>query len=311
MKEKMTLRQSLIKKEEYYNNQERLSQSRLKLLLKSPKLFLDNPQSELTPSLLLGTVVDEYITDPNEFHKNFIILPDTLKVSDAVKNIIQHVVDDKEGELEDKILRAYEKENYQSNWKPETKIKNFEKMKDYYDFVLTNADKTIVDQETYNTALMMAENLKERALKEYENTFEYTIEKQLPILFEYDGVPLKALLDYVVVDDVNKTIKVIDIKTTSDYVTEFPKSFKKFGYGYQAEMYRLAMLKAIEYTNYSEYTVLPFEFAVVSSKDGFEVATFVVSNKTSEDYQERLINLIDRANKVLNGYDILTEKYVL
>jgi len=79
------------------------------------------------------------------------------------------------------------------------------------------------------------------------------------------GIAFKFMLDLLKIDHVNKTIRIIDLKTTSSKISQFKSSFYKWRYWIQASMYRLAIVELMKGTQFEEYEVLPFEFIIINS----------------------------------------------
>ena len=90
---------------------------------------------------------------------------------------------------------------------------------------------------------------------------------QPKLLTEYAGIPIKVMLDFVLVDHNAKKIYIKDLKTTGAPEYLFYKSFVKWNYDIQAELYKYAVETVIKTDEaFKDYSVEPFAFIVVNKK---------------------------------------------
>lgn len=232
-----------------------------------------------TPSLLLGSIVDCIITDGEEAFNNQYMVADFPSVPDAVKKIINELFNtysDRFDSLDaidnDKILDVINNLGYQQNWRPETRVKVVvEKGSQYYDLMYISQDKTIVDEITYRKALSMVEALKHSKATEFyfkeDDPFDDSIKRyyQLKFKSKIDGVDFRCMMDLAVIDYRNKIIYPCDLKTSSHYEWDFPKSFIQWRYFQQAKLYSRILsdnLKKDEY--FKDFKVENYRFIVVN-----------------------------------------------
>ena len=129
-----------------------------------PTLF-DKVES---PSLTLGSAVDSLITGGEEEFESRFIVADFPSVPDSIISIVKELFDwcnttnrALESIKDDFIIQIASKYNYQNNWKPETRAKVIkEKGSEYYSLLYVAGDRIILNTETYNTVLAMADALK-------------------------------------------------------------------------------------------------------------------------------------------------------
>ena len=275
-------------KENYYDSP-RLSQSKLKTLLYSPKAFLETEEPELffeeKKHFVIGSAVDTYLTGVVDFNEKYYISHLADKPSDVVKSILYGVYSnakDKIAEddsyknlefLKQEIVDSCESHGYYKNLKLETRINKILDCHEYWEEIVSSGDKTILTQEE-------AEIVSNVVRKVYTNQYtskyfkdsdeEVTIFKQLPIEFEVKEVDCKALLDIVYIDHNNKTITPIDLKTIGDSVKNFPESLRKRSYQIQAAWYVEALKQWKETNEFKDYRILNFKFIVVSTTEDEE-----------------------------------------
>lgn len=157
--------------------------------------------------------------------------------------------------------------------------------------MLTPEDKTKV----YNAYVKL---LKDAHTRELIHSLEH--EYQIALYGEIDGVLCKGLIDILKVDKVNKEITPYDLKTTSDYTLDFPRSYYKYRYDIQGAFYQELIR-----LNYPDYKVNNFRFIVVSLEKNDQPYIFEMSDE--ELFGAR--NGKTRFDKYYKGYRDLIEDY--
>ena len=76
----------------------------------------------------------------------------------------------------------------------------------------------------------------------------------------------KCMIDRLIVDNTNKTIKIVDLKTTGYKEWDFYKGFVDWGYQQQSRLYFRILEKVIKGTSYEKYRILPFEFICINKE---------------------------------------------
>jgi hypothetical protein len=148
---------------------------------------------------------------------------------------------------------------------------------EYLKAQIESKDKNVVSPELYENAKRA-----HRTLKSHEFTRKYfrnpdrnvEIQFQVPILWDpsyYDDElkwMAKSLLDIVIFDHEEKTVKPVDLKTTSSSVFMFEQKMTKWRYYLQAAYYYDGLSWRIKnHDEVDDYEMLPFEFVVISSKN--------------------------------------------
>lgn len=196
-----------------------------------------------SPSLTFGSAVDSIITGgEEEFNERFFVA-DFPEIQDSQRKIVDILYKDFGDtcqslfEIPDSTIINYtEQFKFQLNWKPETRVKVLrENCSYYYNLLLVSEGKTVLDNNTYTDVLDCVDALKSSdATKWYfakDNPFDGVNRYyQLKFKGEYEGIPLRCMADLIVVDTFNKAIYPCDLKTSSHYEWEFPKSFIEWGY---------------------------------------------------------------------------------
>lgn len=246
-----------------YKEMRGLNQSSLKKILVSPQEYLkavNKQEEEATPEhFLFGTVVDIMLTGTkDEFDEKFVKIPDETKCSDAVKAIIDIVasvvfqtetIDCPLESYREDILDACNYNNYQSNWKDDTRVdKIIKEGSEYFDLLKSIAGKTPITESEYAKAVNAV-----MALKADKYTQMYTRKQKdveywdkFIICFGYEGEEIKGELDRVVINHKAKTITPTDFKTTGKSILGFNYDFWQFRYDFQAAVYTYGLQRHSE-----------------------------------------------------------------
>lgn len=161
-----------------------------------------------SPSLLFGSVVDTLLTGTEKEFEDRFFVADFPELPDKQKEIVEGIFHAaKPGESWDKIMDAVILEyllanNYQPNWKQETRIKVIrEAGREYYDLLTLAEGKTVISQKLYQDALDCVETLrKSESTKWYfeaDNPFNKNIERLYQLKFKgsYEGINLRCMAD--------------------------------------------------------------------------------------------------------------------
>jgi len=154
--------------------------------------------------------------------------------------------------------------------------------KDFWEYIkaqFISKEKTLITTEE----LMLAQELRDILLIHNNSAkiFESDYISQFKIKFIYKNFVLKGILDIIKLDHENKTIRLIDLKTGANKLTEFITSFIKYRYYLQESIYMLAIDYIKKKLKVENYKVLPFQFLYISR---FEKIPFIytVSDKWHE-----------------------------
>lgn len=284
----------------YFNNPA-ISQSKLKTLIGGLESFLkhqDTSDKDLyyseNPVFIKGSGVDIKLTGNEEdFKEDFYISQLEVKPSDVEMSIIHRIVD-KIYQYHDQmniptsdiqnltyypgfITEAIEEEGWYNGKPGEKRTQGLiERCTSYFEELIASKGKQILTKEENsiidNTVISFKTNsfTKDYFDKEQQLRNEHVdVYYQLPIYFEYEGRPCKALLDMLIVykDDANRitSIQPIDIKTMSGNTLNFITNVKRHRYDIQAAWYVLALSSWLQTQQTVENPVIMnFKFLVES-----------------------------------------------
>lgn len=316
----------------YYEDLTRISNSNIGWFLKKGprylKEMLDGKEGLKASFLDKGTMIHEYILQPEEFWKDYIILEFAVPKVKQQKTLLEfystaRLVDPFASE--DHILLMSYEAAYNNNKSKEKKIQEAKELvelyQNYIEYFRNKDSKKVISFADFNMLKAIKKNMEDHKkanelLFKYPETFE--VHNEFHINWEYPNasslgdLPCKSLLDRVMIDHTNKKIILVDIKTTVD-IYNFKHSIEEFDYCRQLAYYWLAIhwyFKNELKLNIEEYEYETYIVAV-QSHDGYEVRVFKFNPKTVE---ERLVT-IDYAIKRIawhkdnNLWDHMKEYY--
>jgi hypothetical protein len=293
----------------YYEDLTRISNSNIGWFLKKGprylKEMLDGKEGLKASFLDKGTMIHEYILQPEEFWKDYIILDFAVPKVKQQKDLLEfystaRLVDPFASE-DNILLKSYEAA-YNNNKSKEKKIQEAKELvelyQNYIEYFRNKDSKKVISFADFNMLKAIKKNMEDHKkanelLFKYPETFE--VHNEFHINWEYPNastlgdLPCKSLLDRVMIDHTNKKIILVDIKTTAD-IYNFKHSIEEFDYCRQLAYYWLAIhwyFKNELKLNIEEYEYETYIIAV-QSHDGYEVRVFKFNPKTIE---ERLVTI--------------------
>lgn len=234
-----------------------------------------------TPSLTFGSAVDSIITGGQEEFDERFMVAEFPSMPDSIVKIIKSLYKQYAGTYrsllnipDNSIIRETEDQNYQMNWKPETRAKVIrEKGTDYYNLLFVAGDRCIIDTQTYQDVVNAVRVLKESSsTKLYfadDNPFEPDIERlyQLKFKGEFDGITYRNMADLIIVNHKEKWVKPVDLKTSSHTEWDFYKSFVDWRYDIQARLYWSIIRQNVDKDEYfKDFKLLDYDFIVVNKR---------------------------------------------
>lgn len=316
----------------YYEDLTRISNSNIGWFLKKGprylKEMLDGKEGLKASFLDKGTMIHEYILQPEEFWKDYIILDFAVPKVKQQKDLLEFYANAKMVDplaSEDDILLMSYNSAYSNNKSIDKRIQEAKELvelyQNYIEYFKNKDSKKVISFADLNMLKTIKKNMEDHKkanelLFKYPETFE--VHNEFHINWEYPNastlgdLPCKSLLDRVMIDHTNKKIILVDIKTTAD-VYNFKHSIEEFDYCRQLAYYWLAIhwyFKNELKLNIEEYEYETYIVAV-QSHDGYEVRVFKFNSKAIE---ERLVT-IDYAIKRIawhknnNLWDHMKEYY--
>lgn len=288
----------------YYEDNTRISNSAIGWFLKKgPRFYrdmIDGKEEGLKlPQLERGTMIHEYILQPEDFWNDYVILDYEVPKVKQQKDFCEIYANSLELIEDDKKIAAY-KSAYSNSKSSEIVLKEaIELCNRYANYIKALQSKKDNRKVISFADLNMLKNIKNnidnhKKAKELledipgvESHNEFHINWELPV---DDWIaPCKSLLDRCIFDHINKKITLIDLKTTSD-VYNFKHSVEEFDYYRQITYYLLAIswyMKDQE-IDISDYDCEAYIIAIQTNSNN-EVRVFNMFNELELDSRKDLI----------------------
>ena len=253
----------------YYEDRSRISNSNIGWFLnKGPaflhKMLTEPPPEESTTAMERGTMIHEYILQPEEFQKDYVVWDKSRPSSAQQEKFCQALAFSTEIEPNRAILDAY-KEAYSTRGKSDDLmlsegLKIASTLKDYIDFLKSNDQRKMISPWDYQTLKkikysIISHKLANQIINSPKIVFDWNDEIGLPstkhaeenhhefhINWEFYGempIACKSLLDGLTLDLKNKKAIIYDLKTTQK-LWHFEDSIQQYDYCRQLMYYTMA-----------------------------------------------------------------------
>jgi hypothetical protein len=309
-----------ILQDEFYSKPFEFSYSSLNKLLWNPVVFhqlyiLKMKEEKTDAHLVHGKIIHALLLEENKFNDLFIISPGVLPTGNlklVIDRVFFHHLElEKNGDERDRledfdqaILDVLKDINLHQSLKTDQqrldKILTGDAI-NYWDFLKTKGNKTLIDQQTYEFCKNAVDLIKTDVqiceligcnVTEFDNKDVYN---EVLLNAQMNGKPfgLKGIIDNIVVDHDKKVIRINDVKTTSKDLKDFQDSVEFYSYWMQAVIYTtLVTTKFFNYIDTEGYSV-EFRFIVIDKM--FNVYPFLVSTKTLGDWLTRFLTCLEKA----------------
>tara|TARA_R100000654_G_scaffold72414_1_gene104250 strand:+ start:922 stop:1926 length:1005 start_codon:yes stop_codon:yes gene_type:complete len=300
--------------ENWYANRDDLlvSPSALRLLIKNPKTYYKHYVLE-DQEVLTGKHFDEgsllhcMVLEPEELNNKFVNMG-IATPNETILSCINYVLelcpqDPNLGYYDWEILSHLIKINkYQSLKDTKDGTGDSKRLKkiltdnalEYFKLHVENADKTIVDQESWDKCMRKAKAITddEKAAwllyaQDDKDEVRYELEmNHRPDEYQFG---IKGIMDCIKVSKKHKTIFVSDVKTTNKTIAEFAENIDKYDYWLQPACYEV-LAKSLMRGPAFNYDFV-FHFIVVDKND--QVYNFKVSEESLQKWRKQLIELVN------------------
>ena len=257
--------------EEVYRADPALSYSKLSQFFKQGPKALISTEKVDTPALRFGSLVDCILTSPEEFDDRFYVA-DIDRFSDTIRKIVESIEIDDNKDLSElpsaSLLLALDMGEYQTNWKPETRIKKLIELgSDYFTVLKYSTGKIVISPQEFSEAQQCVQTLKtsQYSYEVFEVNEDQELLYQLKFKSKLNDVDVRIMTDICRVDHANKTIQIIDLKTSGKEESLFEESFLSWNYMIQASLYKQVLKNIISEDEYfKDFKVLSFDFLVIN-----------------------------------------------
>lgn len=283
----------------------------------NPRLFrkfLDGQLEEkASKSFEIGTLIHEELLEPGKID----IVPDNVpgpKTQDIIDSLFERLygmVEDEEIEglnldtLQEETWAAVIPADFYPKYTLQTKINRVVREGgDYWKALFTNRGKKIVDPATWHIVQGCVESIKMhevaneliigKGFNQFDEAFaetEITFDMQWSAPDEAEvTVPIKAKLDRILMDHKEKTITLVDLKTTAKPLGRFEETVAIYHYYRQLAWYQMCL-----HTAYPDYTVNECYIVAVQTNKEYPCDVFKIDAsyiKAGIDEYERHLDRI-------------------
>ena len=273
----------------YYEDKSRISNSNIGWFLnKGPaflhKMLTEDVQEEKNPVLERGTMIHEYILQPEEFQKDYVVWDKGRPSSAQQEKFCQALASSIEIEPNKAILEAY-KESYSTKGKTDDLmlsegLKIASTLKDYIDFLKANDGRIMISPWDVKMLEKIKQNIQSHKLAnmiinphvEYEGKdlyfdyakcyHEFHINWEDKTCTDNYILQCKSLLDGLILDFKNKKAIIYDLKTTQK-LWHFEDSIDQYNYLRQIMYYTLAVEWYLDNECNEDHKDWSFEYYIV------------------------------------------------
>lgn len=333
----------------FYGKPFNFSYSSLSKLLWNPAVFyqlyvVGIKEERLDAHLVQGKLIHLLLLEPEKFEQEFMMSPSNLPTGTPrviVDRVYQHHVEiaqngDTRTKLEEfggAIIDVMRDLNYFQALTDDKKTgvtgdqKRLDKVitadtLSYWNFLKVKGNKTLVDEETYKFCKDAVEIIKTNKkvcdliacnVTEFDSVEVYN---ELYLECKVEGKPfgLKGIIDNLVIDHDNKTIRINDMKTTAKELKDFPETVEYYNYWLQGIVYMSLVTAKFGHLIEQGYTI-DLHFIVIDKM--FSTYPFKVKPDTAMDWYNRFLKVLEIANWHYTNndfqlpYDFATESVTL
>jgi hypothetical protein len=308
----------------YYEDRTRISNSNIGWFLnKGPaylhKMLTDPPPEEKNPVLERGTMIHEYLLQPEEFQKDYVVWSKSRPFSAQQEKFCQALASSLEIEPNRAILDAY-KQAYSTAGKSDDKmlsegLKIASTLKDYIDFLKENDGRIMITPSEYQMLNKIHSNvsvhkmawkllwpfgenphLMESMKYEKDNIKCY---HEFHINWGYKNkIQCKSLLDGLTLNFKNKEVIIYDLKTTQK-LWHFEDSIKTYDYLRQLDYYSMAVRwYLVNECGVTEDEIFEWKFEYyiigIDTTGSNEIRVFKIEQKDVSSRDETILTALDQ-----------------
>lgn len=261
----------------YYEDKNRISNSNIGWFLNKGPAYLHamltgDAEGETGAQLARGTMIHEYLLQPEEFNKHYVVFNESRPSSEQQERFCQEVAKSVEIEPNKAVLSAY-RASYKNLPKSDDLVlskglKMAEEYSSYIDWLKTNDNRIIITPYQANQLVSISENIQKHKLasKLLKNEYigqEDELHHEFHINWELCDVRCKSLLDSCHFNFRNKICTLMDIKTTV-HIGKFEDSMNQYDYLRQLCFYTQALKWYIDKELKQDSTEWIFEWYIIA-----------------------------------------------
>ena len=285
----------------YYEDLTRISNSNIGWFLqKGPaylhKMLTDPPPEEKNPVLERGTMIHEYLLQPEEFQKDYVVWDKSRPTSAQQEKFCQALANTVEIEPNKAVLEAY-KEAYSTKGKTEENmlsegLKIVSTLKDYIDFLKSGDQRIMISPYDYQMLKKINNNIQDHkkagfllrsaGIVDLTHDVQHNFSRnhEFHINWEWGNVKCKSLLDSVGFDIDFRRCIIMDLKTTAK-LWKFEESINMYDYCRQLMYYTMAARWYIDNELNDDSTKWEFSYYIIGidTTGTYDIRVFKINEK--------------------------------
>ena len=299
----------------YYEDKTRISNSNIGWFLnKGPaflhKMLTEDVPEEKNPVLERGTMIHEYILQPDEFQKDYVVWDKEKPSSTQQEKFCQELANSVEIEPDKASISAY-KASYTTKGMSdkaclEKALEIEKRLKDYISFLRCHDNRIMITPYDYMMLEKIEQNIRSHKLASHlikvdEGVWtrhEFHINWEWSWLKEH--VSCKSLLDGLTIDFNNKIVIIYDLKTTQK-LWHFEDSMQMYDYERQLSYYTMAVKWYLENECGIDGEDIAYNWKFqhfiigIDTTGSYEIRVFRVKLKY---YESNKLNLVSTTTKI-------------
>lgn len=256
----------------------------------------------------IGSITDDWLFDKKNFNNKYFIYEGekpTATLGKLVDIILKNYV---ELPTVEQVRDIIKKNNFWKRSKAETIEEAFnipqfwEYLKAQYKAKVTTLVTTSELElgKTLATILETHKHSKDIFTNAYEKIYQYKF------ITKYKEVNFRGIIDMVLIDHENKTIRLIDLKTGQEEAANFMNSFMRYRYYFQEAIYMKAFESICTDLKLKDYTLLPFQFLYIGRKEQVPV----IFNVTTKWHDAAIEGFVTKYGIVHKGLDTTIDEVI-
>jgi len=246
-----------------------LSYSRVADFVKNGPKALISRHDKGGEGMKVGSITDDWLYNRENFDKLYIVF-DGVKPTATLGTLTDIIIQNyTEIPSKKEILNIIKKNEFWKRSKDDTKLANFDTPEfwKYLKLQFLATDKVIITSEQFELGKTLSEVLVTHKHSKELFSDKYERLDQFKFNITYQNVKFRGIIDMILLDHKNKTIRAVDLKTGVPRAEEFMSNFLKFKYYFQEAVYMLALDSILKELGLDEYQILSFQFLYIGRNE--------------------------------------------
>lgn len=240
-------------------------------------------EQEYSDSLTLGTLIDIYLLNQEEFKEKYVV-NDVESPSSPNQQKFCQLLAHSAYSIEDAYRESYSCKNKSEKKVAEESIALHKELAPYIKFIRDTVGKEYYSKDDSYALNQIRMNISGHKVARdlfpwitmQDNSKQFEILYHVDLTGEFEGFPIKGEVDLVVIDHVHMKVYVYDLKSTKAYIQNFKYEARNYGYFLQLYLYTLLVKQNLVPEG---YTLEMPRFLIVRNQGSFNVGIRKVSKE--------------------------------